>query len=241
MLKIEKLNAKRSGIQILNGINLSVKPGEVHAIMGKNGSGKSTFANAIMGNPEVTVNSGKIFIDNKDITTEDVNTRAKNGLFMAFQYPVEISGVPIIKFLKLAYEQRFNKKIILPNFLQILNQKAELLNVDKNLINRYLNEGFSGGEKKKLEVLQMAILEPKYCILDETDSGLDVSALKEVALGITSLIKKYNMGVIVITHYSRILKYLKPDYVHIMQKGELVKSGGIDLAHKLEDSGYENL
>lgn len=241
MLKIEKLNAKRSGIQILNGINLSVKPGEVHAIMGKNGSGKSTFANAIMGNPEVTVNSGKIFIDNKDITTEDVNTRAKNGLFMAFQYPVEISGVPIIKFLKLAYEQRFNKKIILPNFLQILNQKAELLNVDKNLINRYLNEGFSGGEKKKLEVLQMAILEPKYCILDETDSGLDVSALKEVALGITSLIKKYNMGVIVITHYSRILKYLKPNHVHIMQKGELVKSGGIDLAHKLEDSGYENL
>lgn len=240
MLNIKNLKVKRGSKLVLNGISLTVKMGEIHAIMGPNGSGKSTLANAIMGNPEIRTVNGNILLNNKDISKLSVAERAKMGIFMAFQYPVEISGVPIIKFLKMVYEERFNEKISAGTFLKLLNENAKLLNVKNDLITRYLNDGFSGGEKKKLEILQMSIIKPKICILDETDSGLDISALRDVALGVKQLQKNFNMGILVITHYSRILKYLNPTHVHILQNGQFVNSGGIELVKKLEKHGYED-
>ena len=237
MLKISKLHAVRANKEILKGLNLQINRGETHVIMGPNGSGKSTLANALMGNPELSL-SGHITLDGDEIIDIDVSERAKKGLFMAFQYPVEVEGVPVISFLKMAYEKRFNTKITPGNFLKIINEKAKILNVKEELIGRYLNDGFSGGEKKKLEILQLAILEPKYCILDETDSGLDISALKDVAEGINILNKKFNMGLLIITHYSRILKYIKPTFVHILNEGLITETGDMSLVEKLENSGY---
>ena len=239
MLKIKNLHAKRAGKEILKGIDLNIQTGETHVIMGPNGSGKSTLANAIMGNPNLKI-TGSITLDSKELLSLDVSGRANKGLFMAFQYPLEVEGVPVISFLKLAYEKRFNTKITLGNFLKILNEKANTLNVKEELIGRYLNEGFSGGEKKKLEILQLAILKPKYCILDETDSGLDISALKDVAEGINILNKELKMGILIITHYSRILKYIKPDFVHILKEGLIQETGEISLVEKLENTGYES-
>lgn len=233
--------------QILHGLSLTVKPGEVHAVMGPNGSGKSTLANTLAGHPAYEVGEGsQVELNGEDVLALSPDERANAGLFLAFQYPIEIPGVKVQNFLRLAYEARFadqpDKKF--PSVLAFrkhLEQLADELQVNKALLKRGLNEGFSGGEKKRLEILQMAVLEPKYAILDETDSGLDVDAIKAVAFGVRKIIEKYQTGVIVITHYQRILKYLQPDFVHVVVKGNVVKSGGPELAKELEDNGYTSL
>ncbi|PIR43150.1 Fe-S cluster assembly ATPase SufC [candidate division WWE3 bacterium CG10_big_fil_rev_8_21_14_0_10_32_10] len=239
MLVIKDLHVSRDNKKILRGISLKVNKGEVHALMGPNGSGKSTLANAVSGSPLIKITKGSILLNDKNIKNLDVDARSKLGLFMAFQYPVEVSGVPMLQFLKLIYENKFNTKITPGKFLMLLNAEAEKLHVSKDLIHRYLNEGFSGGEKKKVEILQMSVLKPYFSILDETDSGLDISSLKIVANGVDRIRRETEMGVIVITHYSRILDYLKPDYVHVLKNGKIVKSGGLDVAEELEKTGYE--
>jgi len=224
-----------------------VKPGEVHAIMGPNGSGKSTLAYTLAGHPfyEVTGDSA-ITIDGENLLEKSPDERAALGLFLAFQYPVEVPGVKVQNFLRLAYNARFanEPKKLFPTVLAFrkhLEALARELKVHPELLRRGLNEGFSGGEKKRVEILQMAVLEPKYAILDETDSGLDVDAMKAVAQGVQKILEKYHTGVIVITHYQRILKYLQPDFVHVMKAGKIVQSGKQELAKKLESTGYENL
>lgn len=233
--------------EILKGVDLQVKPGEIHAIMGPNGSGKSTLAYTLAGHPSYEITPGKpaskVVLDGVDVLELAPDERANAGLFLAFQYPIEIPGVKVQNFLRLAYEARFagqpDKKFpTVLAFRQHLEKLAEELKVNKALLKRGLNEGFSGGEKKRLEILQMAVLEPKYAILDETDSGLDVDAIKAVAEGVKKIVAKYKTGIVVITHYQRILKYLKPDFVHVMVKGQLVKSGGSELAQELEEQGY---
>jgi len=238
MLKIKNLHATREEKEILKGINLNIPKGEIHAIMGPNGSGKSTLASTLMGNEEMEVTQGEVLFDNKDLLDLEVHERANNGLFLAFQYPVEVSGVPLINFLKLAYEKRFDTKITPGKFLRLINEKAADLKIKKELLQRYLNEGFSGGEKKKVEILQMAILQPKFAILDETDSGLDISALKVVSEGVQQVHKETKMGVLIITHYSRILNYLKPDKIHVLVEGKIVESGGMEIVERLEEKGY---
>ncbi len=239
MLKIKNLKVKREENLILNGLNLTIEPNTIHILMGPNGSGKSTLANTLMGSPNLEVVEGKILLDSKNITKLSPNERAQLGLFLGFQYPVEVPGVPFIQFLKLAYEQRFNKKTRLGEFLKLVMEHSQKLNVPKKLIDRYLNEGFSGGEKKKAEILQMSLLNPKYAILDETDSGLDVSALKTVFNSIKLIQQETKMGVLLITHYSRILNYITPDFVHILYKGKIVKTGDKSLAEKVEERGYD--
>lgn len=245
-LKISNLQVRIEEKQILNGISLSVKPGEVHAIMGPNGSGKSTTAATLAGHPDYVVTGGSVRLAGEEILELSPDERAQKGLFLAFQYPVEVPGVRVQNFLKLAYEARFQdrpeklfKKVL--DFRKHLQGLAKELNIDPDFLNRGLNEGFSGGEKKQLEILQMALLEPEFAILDETDSGLDIDAIKKVATGVKKIIKKYNTGVLVITHYKRILEYLKPDFVHVMVKGKIVKSGGANLVDTLEASGYKDL
>ena len=239
MLKIKNLKVKREENLILNGLNLTIEPNTIHILMGPNGSGKSTLANTLMGSPNLEVVEGEILLDSKNITKLSPNERAQLGLFLGFQYPVEVPGVPFIQFLKLAYEQRFNKKTRLGEFLKLVMEHSQKLNVPKKLIDRYLNEGFSGGEKKKAEILQMSLLNPKYAILDETDSGLDVSALKTVFNSIKLIQQETKMGVLLITHYSRILNYITPDFVHILYKGKIVKTGDKSLAEKVEERGYD--
>lgn len=237
---------------ILLGVNLTVKPGEVHAIMGPNGSGKSTLAYTLAGHPFYKVTTGQkgttseVTLDDKDLLEKAPDERAAMGLFLAFQYPVEVAGVKVQNFLRLAYNARFanQPEKLFPSVLAFrkhLESLAKELKVNPELLKRGLNEGFSGGEKKRVEILQMAVLEPKYAILDETDSGLDVDAMKAVALGVKKIIEKYHTGVIVITHYQRILKYLQPDFVHVMKKGQIVQSGNQELAKMLEKKGYENI
>lgn len=234
---------------ILHGIDLTVRPGEVHAIMGPNGSGKSTLAYTLAGHPfyeldDVEKNNTEISIDGEDLIEMSPDQRAAAGLFLAFQYPVEVPGVKVQNFLRLAYNARFSEQPEkqFPSVLAFrkhLQSLAEELKVNPELLKRGLNEGFSGGEKKRVEILQMAVLEPKYAILDETDSGLDVDAIKAVAEGVKKIIKKYNTGIVVITHYQRILQYLKPDFVHMAKAGKIVKSGGAEFAAELESRGYE--
>lgn len=237
-LNIKDLFVNRDTKSILKGVSLQIKSGEIHAVMGPNGSGKSTLANALMGNSNFEIVSGTVEISSKNILNMEPFERSREGLFMAFQYPVEVPGVPLIQFLKLIYETRFDTKITPGKFLKLVQEKAEILNVKKDLLNRYLNVGFSGGEKKKIEILQMFLLEPKFAVLDETDSGLDVSALKVVAEGVKEVQKQLNMGVLVITHYSRILDYLKPNYVHILQDGKISETGDFNLAKQIESKGY---
>lgn len=235
--------------EILKGVDLTVKPGEIHAIMGPNGSGKSTLAYTLAGHPSYEITPGKpaakATLDGHDLLELAPDERANAGLFLAFQYPIEIPGVKVQNFLRLAYEARFadqpaKKFPTVLAFRQHLEKLAEELKVNKALLKRGLNEGFSGGEKKRLEILQMAVLEPRYAILDETDSGLDVDAIKAVAEGVKKIVKKYHTGIVVITHYQRILKYLKPDFVHVLVKGQIVKSGSGELAQELEEQGYTN-
>lgn len=247
MLNIKNLTVKRENKTILNGLDLKVQRGEVHIVMGPNGSGKSTLAGALMGMPDVEVlPQSKITIDNKDLLEMSVDQRAKEGLFLAFQYPVEVSGVPFSEFLRLSYNniQQYRKgdefRPLSPfKFKKILQEKMNDLKIDETFLSRNLNEGFSGGEKKKSEILQMSVMEPKYAILDETDSGLDVTALKIVSENAQRLSEKMNIGLVVITHYSRILKYINPDYVHVLIKGQIVKTGGKELAEVLDSEGYD--
>jgi len=242
MLKIKNLHASIDGKEILKGIDLEVKAGEVHAIMGPNGSGKSTLANVIAGREEYEMTQGEISMDSTDITELDPEERAHLGVFLSFQYPIEIPGVSVTNFIKTAINEsrKAQGKDEMPakELLKLLREKSELLEIDRKFLSRSLNEGFSGGEKKRNEIFQMAMLEPKMAILDETDSGLDIDALRIVANGVNKLRTKDN-ATIVITHYQRLLDHIVPDFVHVLYQGRIVKSGGKELAHELEERGYD--
>lgn len=245
-LHISQLKVNVVDKEILKGIDLTIKPGEIHAVMGPNGSGKSTLAYTLAGHPGYEVVGGDVQLDKQAVLDLAPDERSQAGLFLAFQYPIEIPGVKVQNFLRLAYQARFahqpeRKFASVLAFRKHLEALADELHVKKELLKRGLNEGFSGGEKKRLEILQMAVLEPKFAILDETDSGLDVDAIKAVAEGVKKVVDKYQTGILVITHYQRILKYLQPDYVHVLVNGSIVKSGGPELAEHLESSGYQTL
>lgn len=242
MLLIRNLQAKIDDNQILRGINLEVKEGEVHAIMGPNGSGKSTLASVLAGREEFEVVEGSVEFLGKDLLAMSPEERAREGLFMAFQYPVEIPGVSTINFMKTAVNQirthRGQPALDAVSFLSLMKDRMKLVEIDQSLLNRALNEGFSGGEKKRNEIFQMAMLEPKLAILDETDSGLDIDALRIVSNGVNKLRRKDN-AIIVVTHYQRLLEYIIPDFVHVLYKGKIVKSGTKELAVELEAKGYD--
>jgi Fe-S cluster assembly ATP-binding protein len=243
-LEIRNLHASVEDKPILRGVNLTVKQGEVHALMGPNGSGKSTLSNVILGHPAYQVTAGQIIFDGADLLELEPDERSRAGLFLAFQYPVAIPGVTLANFLRQAINARMKAKdadskgISIPDFRRLLKSKMEYLQVDSSFAGRYLNDGFSGGEKKRAEILQMATLEPRIAILDETDSGLDIDALRIVAEGVNKLTGP-DLGVLVITHYQRILNYIQPEFVHVMFEGQIVESGGADLAQRLEESGYD--
>ena len=243
-LDIKNLHVEIDDKEILTGVNLTIRQGEVHAIMGPNGTGKSTLAYTLMGHPSYKITGGEILFDGKDITALSTEERSRLGLFLAFQYPVAIPGVTVASFLRMALNARRkvanpdDKGIPILEFRRLLTEKMEFLQMDSSFAGRYLNEGFSGGEKKRAEVLQMAILKPSIAILDETDSGLDIDALKIVSEGVNAL-RGDTMGVLVITHYQRILNYIHPDFVHIMIGGRIVESGNADLALHLEEQGYD--
>lgn len=242
MLKINNLHASIEDKAILKGINLEVKAGEIHAIMGPNGSGKSTLASVIAGKDEYEVTEGNILLEGEDIEELAAEERAHKGVFLSFQYPVEIPGVSVTNFIKTAINSTRKAKGLedMPakDMLKMIREKSELLEIDRKFLSRSLNEGFSGGEKKRNEIFQMAMLEPKLAILDETDSGLDIDALRIVANGVNKLKSKDN-AVIVITHYQRLLDHIVPDFVHVLYNGKIVKSGGKELAHELEAKGYD--
>jgi Fe-S cluster assembly ATP-binding protein len=242
MLTIENLHAQVEGKTILKGIDLDVKAGEVHAIMGPNGSGKSTLASVVAGNEDYEVIKGKILLKGNDLADLDAESRANLGIFLSFQYPVEIPGVSVTNFIKTAINANRKaqglKDMPASELLKKIREKAKLLDIDSNFLSRSLNEGFSGGEKKRNEIFQMAMLEPAFAILDETDSGLDIDALKIVANGVNKLKGKDN-AVVVITHYQRLLDYIVPDFVHVLFDGKIVKSGTKELAHELEAKGYD--
>jgi len=242
MLTIKNLQAKVADKQILNGIDLKVNAGEVHAIMGPNGSGKSTLASVLAGREYFEVTEGSVEFLGKNLLELEPEDRAREGIFMAFQYPIEIPGVSTINFMKTALNQireyRGQQALDAVSFLQLMKEKMKLVEIDQSLLSRSLNEGFSGGEKKRNEIFQMAMLEPKLAILDETDSGLDIDALRIVANGVNKLRNKNN-ATIVVTHYQRLLDYIVPDYVHVLYKGKIVKSGGKELALELEAKGYD--
>ncbi|MBI3034232.1 Fe-S cluster assembly ATPase SufC [Candidatus Woesearchaeota archaeon] len=237
-LEIRDLKVSVDGKRILNGISISVDKGEIAALMGPNGSGKSTLAYALMGHPRYRIDSGSIFIDGKGITAATPTERAMSGLFLSFQYPSEIPGVAVESFLRAAYNSVKGKKSGVMEFHNILAENLAMLKMAPEFSQRHLNEGFSGGEKKKMEILQMSVLQPKMAILDETDSGLDIDALKTVAEGIKRLLNP-GLGVLLITHYQRILNYVTPDNVYVMMDGKIVKSGGKELATKIEADGYD--
>lgn len=242
MLKIQNLHAKIDDNHILNGINLEVKAGEIHAIMGPNGSGKSTLASVLAGREEFEVMEGSVEFLGKDLLAMAPEERAREGIFMAFQYPVEIPGVSTINFMKTAVNQirvhRGQQPLDAVSFLRVMKERMKLVEIDQSLLNRALNEGFSGGEKKRNEIFQMAMLEPKLAILDETDSGLDIDALRIVSNGVNKLRTNHN-AIIVVTHYQRLLDYIIPDFVHVLYKGKIVKSGTKELALELEAKGYD--
>ena len=243
-LEIRNLHVSVEDKPILRGVNLTVKQGEVHALMGPNGSGKSTLANVLLGNPAYEVTAGQIIFDGQDLLELEADERSRAGLFLAFQYPVSIPGVTLANFLRLAINARMkaenpdSKGISVSDFRKLMRQKMDGLGMDHSFAGRYLNEGFSGGEKKRAEILQMAVLNPKIAILDETDSGLDIDALRIVSEGVNTL-RGPDLGVLVITHYQRILNYINPDTVHVMYQGQIVESGGPDLALTLEERGYD--
>ena len=242
MLKIENLHARVEDKFILKGIDLVINAGEVHAIMGPNGSGKSTLASIVAGKEEYEIRQGKILFENEDISELSADERAHRGIFLSFQYPVEIPGVTVTNFVKTALNEtrKANGQTDMPanKMLKLIREKSEMLEIDRKFLSRSLNEGFSGGEKKRNEIFQMAILKPKLAILDETDSGLDIDALKIVANGVNKLRSKDN-ATLVITHYQRLLDYIVPDFVHVLFDGKIVKSGGKELAFELEEKGYD--
>ena len=242
MLQITNLHASIEDKEILKGINLTINAGEVHAIMGPNGSGKSTLSAVIAGNDTYEVTAGTVELDGEDLSDFAPEERAHKGVFLSFQYPVEIPGVSVTNFMKTAINEtrKANGKEDMPanEMLKLIREKSELLEIDRKFLSRSLNEGFSGGEKKRNEIFQMAMLEPKLAILDETDSGLDIDALKIVANGVNKL-KSENNAVLVITHYQRLLDYIIPDFVHVLMDGKIVKSGGKELAYELEEKGYD--
>jgi Fe-S cluster assembly ATP-binding protein len=245
-LEIRNLHVSVENNPILRGVNLTVKQGEVHALMGPNGSGKSTLANVLMGNPAYEITGGEIIFDGQDLLEMEADARSRAGLFLAFQYPVSIPGVTVANFLRLAINSRMkaddpeSKGISISDFRKMMREKMDMLQMDHSFAGRYLNEGFSGGEKKRAEILQMAVLNPKIAILDETDSGLDIDALRVVSEGVNRLrTNDANLGALVITHYQRILNYIKPQFVHVMFQGQIVESGGADLALRLEELGYD--
>ncbi len=242
MLKINNLHARVEDKEILKGINLEIKPGEIHAIMGPNGSGKSTLASVLAGREDFEVTEGSVDFDNNDLLELNPEDRARAGIFLAFQYPIEIPGVNTTSFLKTAVNEvrkyRGQEELDAIGFLKMMKEKVKTVEMDPSLLKRALNEGFSGGEKKRNEILQMAMLEPKLCVLDETDSGLDIDALRIVANGVNQYKNKDN-AFVVITHYQRLLDYIVPDFVHVLYKGRIVKSGTKELALELEEKGYD--
>ena len=242
MLSIKNLHASIGDKEILKGINLEVKAGEIHAIMGPNGAGKSTLASIIAGNENYEITKGEISLDGEDLSELAPEERAHKGVFLSFQYPVEIPGVSVTNFMRTAINEtrKANRKEEMPanEMLKVIREKSELLEIDRKFLSRSLNEGFSGGEKKRNEIFQMAMLEPKLAILDETDSGLDIDALRIVANGVNKL-KSDKNAIVVITHYQRLLDYIVPDFVHVLYNGKIVKSGGAALAHELEEKGYD--
>lgn len=244
-LEIKNLHVSVNDQPILRGIDLLVKPGEIHAIMGPNGSGKSTLGFTLAGHPAYEPSAGEVIFDGEDLVEMEPDERSRAGLFLAFQYPVAVPGVTVANFLRQALNARRRAEnpddsgISIPAFRRLLKAKMDMLGIDHKFAGRYLNDGFSGGEKKRAEILQMAVLEPKLAIMDETDSGLDIDALRVVAEGANRLRDELNMGLVVITHYQRILNYIKPDYVHILMGGRIVESGGPELALKLEEHGYD--
>ncbi len=242
MLSIQNLHAAIEDNEILRGINLQINPGEVHAIMGPNGSGKSTLASVLAGRADYTTTAGTVEFQGKDLLELSPEDRAKEGLFLAFQYPVEIPGVSTTNFIKTAVNEKRKYHGLEPldavAFLKLMKERMKLVNIDQSLLSRSLNEGFSGGEKKRNEIFQMAMLEPTLAILDETDSGLDIDALRIVANGVNTL-RKDNNAVLLVTHYQRLLDYIVPDFVHVLYKGRIVKSGGKELALELEEKGYD--
>jgi Fe-S cluster assembly ATP-binding protein len=237
-LEIQNLHVRVEDKEILKGVDLTVTKGETHALMGPNGSGKSTLANTIMGNPNYVVTEGKILFNGEDLTEADPDERARAGLFLAFQYPATIPGVSVANFLRTAVNAGRDEPLRVKDFGTLLRRNMELLKIDPAFNKRYLNEGFSGGEKKRAEILQMAMLEPQIAVLDETDSGLDIDALRIVSEGVNAL-RGPGAGFLVITHYTRILRYVLPDYVHIMLDGRIVREGGSELADDLEEKGYD--
>ena len=243
MLEIKNLHAKVEEKDILKGINLEIKPGEIHAIMGPNGSGKSTLASVITGKEEYEMTDGQILFENENLEDVSPEERAHKGIFMSFQYPIEIPGVTTTNFIKTAINEsrkaQGEKEMSAKDMLQKLREKCDLLDIDQKFLSRSINDGFSGGEKKRNEIFQMAMLEPKLAILDETDSGLDIDALKIVADGVNTLRNKDN-SFLIITHYQRLLDYIKPDFVHVLMNGKIIKSGGPELALELEKKGYES-
>jgi Fe-S cluster assembly ATP-binding protein len=240
-LEIRDLHVSVEGKEILKGVDLSVSQGEVHALMGPNGSGKSTLAYTLLGHSKYKVTKGDILVDGQSILGYTPDKRAKSGLFLAFQYPITVPGVTMFSFLRAAYNSvhtdEKNQAPTLFEFREAMNDKMKLLGVDESFMNRYLNEGFSGGEKKRAEILQMALMKPRFAILDETDSGLDIDALRVVAEGVSKLVGT-ELGVLIITHYQRILKYIKPNFVHVLYEGKITASGGEELSLKLEEKGY---
>ena len=236
-LEIKDLHVSIEGKKILNGVNLKIKQGELHALMGPNGSGKSTLSYALMGHPKYKINEGEILLDGENINQLKPDKRAKRGLFLGFQYPVEVPGVTLKNFLWTTWKNLNNGNSSFVDFNELFSEKLELLGIDKSFATRYLNEGFSGGEKKRAETLQLAVLKPKIAICDELDSGTDIDALKIVADGLKKAIEE-NTGILLITHYQRILNHVKPDFVHVLIDGKIVKSGDYTLAKEIEEKGY---
>jgi Fe-S cluster assembly ATP-binding protein len=240
-LEIRDLHVATDGQEILRGVDLDVSRGEIHALMGPNGSGKSTLANTLLGHPAYEITQGSITFKGQDITEAEPHERAKSGLFLAFQYPVAIPGVSVANFLRMAINAKRDEPIGVKEFRVQLQHAVELLDVDRSFTSRHLNDGFSGGEKKRAEILQMAMLVPDVAILDETDSGLDIDALRTVAFGVKRLHEETGLGALIITHYQRILHYVQPGFVHIMLDGRIVLEGGVELVERLEREGYDQI
>jgi Fe-S cluster assembly ATP-binding protein len=237
-LEIRNLHVRTEEREILHGVDLKVEKGETHALMGPNGSGKSTLANTIMGNPTYEVTEGQVLFNGEDLTEAAPDERARAGLFLAFQYPATIPGVSVANFLRMAVNAKLDEPMKVKDFGKYMRENVEMLKIDPSFVSRYLNEGFSGGEKKRAEILQLAMLKPEIAVLDETDSGLDIDALRIVSEGVNKL-RGPEMGSLIITHYTRILNYVKPDYVHILLDGRMVREGGPELADELEEKGYD--